>query len=59
MYKTVKIKTIDGRELKGEVVDYENAIENDLECDEIGIDYKTHIEVVEENEIKSIEVICE
>jgi small nuclear ribonucleoprotein (snRNP)-like protein len=59
MYQVVEIETHDGRILKGPVVSYDNAIENDLEYDEISIDYKTHHEVIDESEIKTIKVLEE
>ena len=57
LYKRVKITVKDGRVLEGNVVSYSNATEHDLPYDEIDIDYGDHLEVVDENEIKSIEIL--
>lgn len=57
MYEQVVIETKDGRTLQGRVVDYENAIEHDLEHDQISLDYGTYDEVVDESEIKTIRVL--
>ena len=59
LYKKVKIETKDGRTLSGDVVSVTSSVETESGYDEIDIDYGTYLEVVDESEIKSIEVLDE
>lgn len=57
MYNVVKIETHDGRLLEGAVISFESGILSESGFEELAIDYKTHHEVVDESEIKSITVL--
>ena len=57
LYKTVRVETKDGRILKGDVISIESSIESESGYAEMGIDYGSYIEGVDESEIKSIEVL--
>lgn len=59
LYKTVRLKTRDGRMLEGDVVSVTSGVETDSGYAEMDIDYGTHREVVDESEIQSIEVLEE
>jgi len=59
LYKKVKIKTQDGRVLSGDVVSVTSGVETESGYDEMDIDYGIYREVVDESEIKSIEVLDE
>lgn len=52
--KEVEITTNDGGHIEGEVVTYTSCVESDSGSDEIGIQQDGYIEMVEKNEIESI-----
>lgn len=59
MYDKLKITTKDKRIIVGEAISFTSSVESDSGYDELGIDKSTYLEVVDESEIESIEVIEE
>lgn len=57
IYKTIRVKTKDGRTLEGDCVSFTDEIGSDSGFEEITIDYETHGEVVDESEIEEITVL--
>ena len=59
LYKKVRVETKDGRILEGDVISFTSSIEAESGYDEIDIDYDSYIEVVDESEIKTVEILDE
>lgn len=57
LYKTVRIQTKDGRILEGLVRSFESAVSSSSGYPELDIEYPWHIEVVDQSEIESIEIL--
>ncbi len=57
VYKTIRVKTKDGRILEGNCVSFTDEIGSDSGFEEITIDYETYGEVVDESEIEEITVL--
>ena len=57
VYKTIRVKTKDGRILEGDCVSFTDEVGSDSGYEEISIDYPDYIQVVEESEIEEITVL--
>ena len=55
--KKVNLTLKEGEVLRGKVIEYTRAIDNDPEIDSIDIEVKDKIYEIYENEIKSIEIL--
>ena len=55
--KKIKIITKQGKIFEGHAISYSNGIENEKNCDSIGIEYPTYIVEIFDDEIKSIEIL--
>ena len=59
LYKTVRVRTKDGRILEGTVRSFESAVSSKSGFPEMDIDYGDYAQVVDESEIETIEIIAE
>lgn len=59
LYKTVRIRTQDGRILEGMVRSFESAVSSKSGFQEMDIDYGDYAQVVDESEIESIDITTE
>lgn len=57
MYDKLKITTKDKRIIEGEAISFTSSVESDSGYEQLGIEKPTHIEVVDESEIETIEII--
>ncbi|MEK4512869.1 LSM domain protein [Paenibacillus sp. FSL K6-2524] len=57
MHKRLRILTKQGEMFEGEAITYDVGIMEDRDYDSIGLDQGTHIAMIDEPDIKSIEVI--
>ncbi|MEK4513664.1 hypothetical protein [Paenibacillus sp. FSL K6-2524] len=57
MHKRLRILTKQGEMFEGEAITYDVGIMEDRDYDSIGLDQGTHIAMIDEPDIKGIEVI--
>ncbi|MGM1047609.1 MULTISPECIES: hypothetical protein [Paenibacillus] len=57
MHKRLRIVTKEGETVEGVAISYDVGIMEDRDYDSIGLDQGSHIEMIDEPDIKSIEVI--
>ncbi|WP_019636133.1 hypothetical protein [Paenibacillus fonticola] len=57
MHKRLRIETVEGEIFEGEAISYEVGVMEDRDYDSIGLDQGSHVAMIDEPDIKSIEVI--
>lgn len=59
LYKTVRVRTKDGRVIEGPVRSFEGSVSSKSGFPEMDIDYGDYVQVVDESEIEGIEILAE